>query len=311
MIRKIAGAAVLVLVAIQFVRPSIPNPPVTADLSAPPEVKQILKTSCYDCHSNETKLAWFDQAVPGYWLVARDVKEGRRHLNFSEIGHLTPAQQKGALYDAVNQIQLGTMPLAAYTRLHRNAIVTPPQLGVLKAFLNPPVAAATRSSEADMAADSRQYDQWMHKSNSANVVAPSPNGIEFPAGYKNWKTISATDRFDNQTLRVILGNDVAIQAIAENRINPWPDGTTFAKIAWAARADTSGAVRAGAFLQVEFMIRDGKKFASTKGWGWARWRGTDLTPYGSDAGFVNECIGCHTPVRDSDYVFTMPIRGQR
>src|SRR5580692_5345683 len=96
---------------IQIIRPGLKNPPVTAELSAPPEVKQILRASCYNCHSNETHLAWFDQIVPAYWLVASDVKRARSHLNFSEIGAQTAAVQKATLYEAVNQIRFGAMPL--------------------------------------------------------------------------------------------------------------------------------------------------------------------------------------------------------
>jgi Haem-binding domain len=68
----VCGLGLVVSIAIQFIRPAISNPPVTADLAAPEEVKQILRKSCYDCHSNETKLAWFDEIVPGYWLVASE-----------------------------------------------------------------------------------------------------------------------------------------------------------------------------------------------------------------------------------------------
>jgi hypothetical protein len=202
------------------------------------------------------------------------------------------------------------MPPTDYTRLHRNAVVTAAQLSILKNYLNPG-AAVTAAPASDLAADDAQYEKWIQESSAKRVVAPAPNGIEFLPDYKNWKAISTTDRFDNQSLRVILGNDTAIKAIAENHINPWPDGTTFAKVAWAKRDDGQGSVRAGAFLQVEFMIRDSKRFAATKGWGLARWRGTGLTPYGKDAAFSSECIGCHTPVRNSDYVFTKPIRGQQ
>jgi hypothetical protein len=59
------------------------------------------------------------------------------------------------------------------------------------------------------------------------------------------------------------------------------------------------------------MIRDSDKYASTKGWGWARWRGADLVPYGKDAAFTSECVNCHNPVRNSDYVYTLPIGGQQ
>ena len=193
----IVGVVGLVaLMAIQFIRPAISNPPVTAELAAPPEVKQILKTSCYDCHSNETRLAWFDQIVPAYWLVASDVKDGRSHLNFSELGKLAPGQQKAALYEAVSEIQLGAMPLPAYTRFHRAAVVTPAQLSVLKNYLNPPLAASAAAT-SDLAADDAQYEQWIQAGSSARTVAPAPNGIEFPSDYKNWKAISTTDRFDN------------------------------------------------------------------------------------------------------------------
>lgn len=291
-------------------RPAISYPPVTADLVAPPAVKQTLRTSCYDCHSNETRLAWFDQIVPAYWLVAKDVQNGRQRLNFSEIGKLPPAQQEAALYEAVDQIQLGAMPLPAYLRLHRDAVVSPAQLSFLKSYLHPS-SAAIPASAGDLAADDAQYEKWIHEAGPSGAVSPAPNGIEFPASYKTWKAISSTDRFDNQTMRVILGNPAAIQAIAQNRINPWPDGATFAKVAWYARDDGQGHVHSGAFLQVEFMIKDKTKYAATKGWGWGRWRGAGLTPYGKDAGFTAECVGCHTPLRDNDYVFTKPLRGQQ
>ena len=306
----VCGVGLAAFVAIQFIRPAISHPPVTADLVAPLEVQQILRNSCYDCHSNETRLAWFEEIVPGYWLVASDVREARRHLNFSEIGKLPPAQQRGALYEAVNQVQLGAMPLAAYQRLHRGAVVTPAQLSVLKGYLAPPAAAAA-SAAGDLAADDTQYQEWIRRGDAARAVAPAPNGIEFPSDYKNWKAISTTDRFDNGTLRVILGNDIAIRAIAENRINPWPAGATFAKIAWFARGNGQGRVRTGAFFQVEFMIKDSKKHAATEGWGWARWRGAGLAPYGKDAGFSAECTGCHAPLRATDYVYTAPLRGQQ
>jgi hypothetical protein len=96
-------------VALQFIRPDLPNPPVVAGLQAPAPVKQILQGSCYHCHSNETHLAWFDQVVPGYWLVVSDVKDARQHLNSSNFGNLPAARQKAYLYEALNQARLGAM----------------------------------------------------------------------------------------------------------------------------------------------------------------------------------------------------------
>jgi hypothetical protein len=304
----LAAVLCFAFIAIQFIRPQLTNPPVTAELQAPPEVKQVLKNSCYSCHSNETRLPWYDKVVPAYWLVTSDVKEARSHLNFSEIGKLPAPMQKGMLYEAVNQIQLGAMPLPSYLKVHPEAAVTPEQLAILRNYLTPP--AATKPA-ADTSAADAEYGKWIQASNAPmNTqpnVQPEFNGVAFLPDYKNWKAISSTDRWDNNTMRVILGNDVAVKAIAENHINPWPDGTVFAKVAWKQQPDGKGTVHTGEFVQVELMIRDSKKYADTKGWGWGRWRGTDLKPYGKNAAFTNECVNCHTPVRANDYVYTMPI----
>src|SRR5215471_19441967 len=88
----IAAIGCAAFAGVQFIRPTINHPPTTGDLKAPAEVAQILRRSCYDCHSDETKLAWFDQIVPAYWLVARDVTAGRSRLNFSELGSFPSAQ---------------------------------------------------------------------------------------------------------------------------------------------------------------------------------------------------------------------------
>ncbi|MBZ5603200.1 MAG: heme-binding domain-containing protein [Acidobacteriia bacterium] len=288
------GVALLGGLAIQVVRPSLTHPAVTADLEAPAEVKQILKKSCYDCHSNETRLAWFDEVAPAYWIVVRDVNEARQHLNFSEIAKLSRNEQSAKLFEAVSQVQLGAMPLPGYVRLHPGANVSSGELQVLRNYVGSLAAPVASGSDPAPAANPSE-------------VEPALNGITIPRDYRNWKPVSSTDRFDNGTMRAILGNEIAMQAIAENRMNPWPDGTAFAKVAWWQRRDEQRIVHAGAFAQVEFMIRDRRKFASTKGWGWARWRGSELMPYGHDASFSNECVACHTPVRENDYVFTMPI----
>ena len=58
---------------------------------------------------------------------------------------------------------------------------------------------------------------------------------------------------------------------------------------------------------MEFMLKNAQLYKGTEGWGWGRWRGLDLQPYGGDARFVNECTGCHMPVSGDDYVYTLPI----
>ncbi|WP_035348218.1 heme-binding domain-containing protein [Edaphobacter aggregans] len=306
----LAAALFALFIAFQLVQPRLVNPPVTAELAAPPEVKRILKTSCYNCHSNETQLLWYDRIAPASWLVASDVYQARKHLNFSEIGKLPAAQQKAALYEAVNMIQLGAMPLPSYTMLHPQAHVSFGDLAVLKNYLNPPAPTLAPDEAAKTAADA-QYEHLIHAGAAPLTVEPAPNGVPYIPGYKDWKVLSTTNRFDNKTLRVIFGNDVAMKAIAEHHTNPWPDGTTFAKTAWFQQIDANGDTKTGAFFQVEFMIKDAHKYASTEGWGFARWRGADLKPYGKDAAFTNECTGCHAPLRHNDYVYSFPLEGQQ
>jgi hypothetical protein len=298
----------VVFVGLQFVGPRVANPPVTADLVAPDDVKAVLKTSCYNCHSNETHLWWYDKIAPASWLVARDVKHGRQHMNFSHFGQLTPGQQKAFLYESVNQMQLGFMPPANYLLLHPDARVTPDQLDTLKKYLHPSDTVTPALPDTVAIADA-QYQNWIAGGGAtpANHVTTALSGLAFMPDYKNWKPVSTTDRFDNGTMRVILGNDVAQKAIASGSVHPWPDGAAFAKIAYKQQPDATGNIWTGEFIQVEFMLKDAAKYQSTEGWGFGRWRGVNHKPYGKTENFVIECASCHRPMQANDFVFTMPI----
>ncbi len=133
----------------------------------------------------------------------------------------------------------------------------------------------------------------------------SPNGIAFITGYEEWKVIAPSSRPDKGQIRVILGNETVVQAMAKGS-RPFPDGAIMAKVAWTAKPHPRFpvALEPDRFVQVEFMIKDAKKYAATGGWGFARFTGPELTPYGKDGNFVQECFGCHTPVKGNDYVFT-------
>ncbi len=126
---------------------------------------------------------------------------------------------------------------------------------------------------------------------------PSFDGFPFDPAFESWKPISATDRGDNNTFRFILGNELAaVKAAQSGNISPWPDGARFAKIAWEQEPGPNGIMLPGKFVQVELMVKGAQRYKDTVGWGWGRWRGLDLRPYGTDAGFVKECTGCHQPV---------------
>ena len=152
MLVKALAAISLFFLGFQLVRPDIPSGPATAELQAPAEVKQILYTSCYPCHSTERRLSWFDQVVPAYWLVSRDIKQARKHLNFSDLGAQSEEKQRAALFQAVNFVKEGRMPLRSYTRLHPGSAVTPEQLSILQNYLRPK-ALVTASESAVKFAD--------------------------------------------------------------------------------------------------------------------------------------------------------------
>jgi heme-binding protein/cytochrome P460 len=295
---KLMIAAVFILAALQLVRPSIPAKPATADLQAPPEIKHILEKDCYSCHSDQRRLSWFDQVVPGYWLVRHDILTAREHVNFSTLGSKPAGAQKAALYEAVNMIQLGAMPLPSFLKLHPEAKVTSEDLAALKTYLAPwsPAPSPPASAPASIPAPV-----------SLATVPPEFNGFPFDPTFETWKLISATDRGDNHTFRFILGNDIAVKAAQSGSIRPWPDGAEFAKIAWQQEPGPDGLLHPGKFVQVELMLKNASLYKDTEGWGWGRWRGLDLKPYGTDARFVTECTACHKPVSGNDYVYTLPV----
>ncbi len=310
-IGKFCIAAGALFILAQLVRPVIPAKPATAEVQAPPAVKQILVKSCYSCHSDERRLAWFDQIEPAYWIVRHDILNARSHLNFSTLGSAPPAVQRARLFEAVNMIQLGAMPLHQFVALHPDARVSPEELAELKAYLAPwttvPSLPSKKKSDGQPAGGGNAAATLI----SLSAVQPEPNGLAFDPSFESWKLISTTDRGDNNTFRFILGNDVAMNAAQSGNISPWPDGTRFAKIAWQQERSADGLVHPGRFVQVELMVKDARRFKDTDGWGWGRWRGLDLKPYGDDAHFVDECTGCHMPVRGNDYVYTLPITSAR
>lgn len=298
LIGKLAVAGASVFVLLQAVRPGIPVKSAAAEISLSADVRDIIQKDCYSCHSDQRRLAWFDEIVPAYWLVRYDILTARKHLNFSTLGSKPLPLQKASLFEAANMIQLGAMPPAKFLALHPEAKVTQADLTSLKTYLAP-WSSVPGSASAGTAA--------VQPATKLSAVPPEFNGLAFDPGYRTWKPISFTDRGDNNTFRFILGNEVAIQAAEAGDISPWPDGARFAKIAWQQESGSDGLIHPGKFAQVEFMVKDAKLHQRTQGWNWGRWRGMDLKPYGDDAGFVNECTGCHAPMRADDHVYTLPI----
>jgi hypothetical protein len=133
-------------------------------------------------------------------------------------------------------------------------------------------------------------------------------GIKIPAGYRDWKLISVAHEEGNlNDLRAVLGNDVAAKAYREGKL-PFPDGTIIARLAWNyVPSDENNKVFgrpqsfvAGSATNVQFMVKDSKKYAATGGWGFAQFK--DGKP--DDKADLKTCFPCHEPVNARDFVFT-------
>lgn len=295
------SAILFVAISLQFTSPVIPNPPVTGEFAAPDSVTRILKRACYDCHSSETNLAWYDKIAPISWKVSDDVIAARSAFNFSQWNSMTPAEQSVKLWYIVNMVDQGKMPLASYTAIHTSAKISQADIRVLKNYVVAITGQQTLKSSVTNLVSAKVPE------NLAAALKASPNGITYSAAYKNWKVISSTNRFDNGTTRVIYGNDITVKAIQQNHINPWPEGAEIAKVVWAKQPeDKDGNIKTGKFSNVQFMIKDSKKFKDTEGWGFARFSTEKLLPYGKTAAFGVECINCHRLAAESGFVFDMP-----
>lgn len=131
------------------------------------------------------------------------------------------------------------------------------------------------------------------------------NGINYPKGWQNWSVIAVSHRTDNNTLRAILGNDMAVNAARSGQINPWPDGAVIAKVVWkeGVEKEWKTAISPKQLVHTEFMFKDSQKYTETFGWGWARWIGMEQKPYNEGSVI---CTSCHTPVKNKDWVYTQP-----
>jgi hypothetical protein len=142
-------------------------------------------------------------------------------------------------------------------------------------------------------------------------------GITIPDGYRDWRLVSVNHLAGAggklKQVRAQLGNDIAIKAFREGKL-PFPDGTVIAALHWnEASSEENNKVLdigfPGVGLQssvarsaenVQFMVKDSKKYAETGGWGFADFK--NGKPGNED--LHKTCFACHQPAKDRDYVFT-------
>ena len=128
--KKLFLALLVILIVIQFIRPaknqSVAAAPddIFAIHPAANDVEQLVKTACYDCHSNNTVYPWYSNIQPVAWWLDNHIKEGKKELNFSEFGAYAPKKADHKLEEVVEHVEEKKMPLKSYTLIHSDSRLT-------------------------------------------------------------------------------------------------------------------------------------------------------------------------------------------
>jgi hypothetical protein len=129
------------------------NPPERFDIAnagASPEVKAIMVKACMDCHSNETRWPAYTKVAPGSWLMARDIHNGRNHLNLSKWGEVDEDERQTDKENMWEQIENGKMPPWFYIfPFHLDAKLTDAEKAALKGWLLAKKDAPKADDKAD------------------------------------------------------------------------------------------------------------------------------------------------------------------
>jgi hypothetical protein len=145
-------------------------------------------------------------------------------------------------------------------------------------------------------------------SGHTNEKTPPIFGITIPDGYRDWKLISVAHEVgDLNDIRAVLGNDVAIKAYREEKL-PFPDGTIIARLAWKYIPSEENnrafgreqSFVAGSPTNVQFMVKDSKRYSATGGWGFAQF--TNDKPLNEAE--PKTCFSCHESAKARDFIFT-------
>ncbi|MFV8271000.1 heme-binding domain-containing protein [Flavobacterium sp. GT2N3] len=134
-IKKILIIGFVIFLLMQLYQPARNESYEQADITAnfttmydvPKNVETTLRTSCYDCHSNNTNYPLYSYMQPARFFMEEHIKDGKKDLNFNEFGRYSKRKQGNKLEAIVKQIKSDEMPLASYTLIHKNAILTSTQ----------------------------------------------------------------------------------------------------------------------------------------------------------------------------------------
>jgi len=149
------------LILIQFVPVTRDNPPVTGEFDEHPEVLQVFKQSCYDCHSNATVWPWYSNVAPVSWIVADHVEEARGHLNFSNWKERSLKNQAHLREEIWDEVEEGEMPMTGYLMIHSDAELSDADKALIHTWSTAPAVqpdAADSMGVDDSASDESPED---------------------------------------------------------------------------------------------------------------------------------------------------------
>lgn len=140
-IRKTFVGALILMLVIQTIQPmrniseGLSENDISKTFAISDHVHGIFKEKCYDCHSNNTRYPWYNYIQPIGWWLSAHIYEGKEHFDFSSFKTYSTERAAHKLGDLSEVIKDGTMPLEAYTWLHRDAIITPAERDSINAWL--------------------------------------------------------------------------------------------------------------------------------------------------------------------------------
>lgn len=140
MVKKILLGILGVFLIIQIIPANLPevkevnNDDLLLNNSVPENIAGILQKSCYDCHSNETVYPWYSYVAPVSFLVSKDTRKGRKHLNFSEWESLSKSDKAKALDEIGEEVTEGEMPMKIYPITHPDARLSDEQRKAIVAW---------------------------------------------------------------------------------------------------------------------------------------------------------------------------------
>ena len=141
MVKKILTLLFIIFIIIQFFRPekNISSETPASDFlivtKADKTIASIIKTSCYDCHSNNTSYPWYSDVAPLSWWIAHHVNEAKEELNFSEWGTYSEKRKHKKIKEMVDELDEREMPLKTYLPMHPNAKLSNSQISQITTWL--------------------------------------------------------------------------------------------------------------------------------------------------------------------------------